>query len=105
MILFLLLKSLLGHYTLKLLFIEVELLHYRRIAARIILLQIVQMCLAVGDHAQKAAAGGIIFSMLAEMPGQLIYPFCQKGDLNLGRAAIFLVDASFLDDLGLLSRC
>ena len=84
------------------LLLQIQLLYDRRITARIILFEIIQMRLAIGHHAQKAAARVVILAVLPQMRGQFIDALGQYGHLHLRRASVLVVDAGFLDDLCLL---
>jgi len=83
----------------KSLLLQIELLDYSRIPARIVLLQIYEMRLAIGHHAEKSAARMVILAVLPQMRGQFIDAPGQYGHLHLRRAGILVVDARFLDDL------
>ena len=48
-----------------------------------ILLEIDEMGLAIGDHAEESAARMIVLLVLLEMIGELSDPLAQKGDLDL----------------------
>ena len=61
------------------------------------------MRLAVGDHAEKAAAGMVILLVLLQVISELIDALRQKRDLNLRRAGVLVVYVRFLDNSGLLS--
>jgi len=41
------------------------------------------MCLTISYHAEKAAAGVVIFLVLLQMAGELVYLLGEKGDLDL----------------------
>lgn len=68
-----------------------------------ILLQVCKMSLTIGNHAQKSPSGVVVLAMLLQMIGKFMDLLAQKSNLNLGRTAILVVDASFLDDLNLLT--
>ena len=70
-----------------------------------VFLEIVEMGLAIGDHAEQTATGMIVFAMFAEMAGQFVDFLGQEGDLNFGRTAILVMNAGFLDNLAFLAWC
>ncbi len=63
------------------------------------------MRLAIGNHAEEAAAGVIVLAMFAEMAGELVDPLRKESDLDLGRTAVLVMNGGDADNLGLLSRC
>ena len=85
------------------LFFQLQLLNDGRIASRMILPQIVQMSLPIGDHAEQAAAGMIVLAVFFQVAGQFIDPLRDKSDLDFRRAGIFRMRSAFLDNPGLLS--
>lgn len=85
------------------LFLEIEFLEDSRVAARIILLEIDKMSLAVRYHAEKAAAGMVILLVLLQMVGEFGNALAQKCDLDFRRAGILIVYVRLLDNAGLLS--
>ena len=64
------------------LFLEIQFLYDRRIAARIILLEVDEMRLAVSDHAEQTTARVVVFLVLLEVVAQLDDALCQKRHLH-----------------------
>lgn len=85
------------------LFFEVELLDHCGVAARVVLLEIGEMVLAICDHTEQSAARVVVLLVLLEVVGEFGDPLAQKGYLDLRRAGVFVMDRCFLDDLGLLT--
>jgi hypothetical protein len=81
------------------LFLELELLYDGGIALCALLLEIIQMRLAIGDHAEEAAARVVVFFVLFQMAGQFIDALAQNGDLDLGRTRVLVMDGGLLDYL------
>lgn len=86
------------------LFLQLQLLYDRRIPARVILLEIYEVRLTVGYHAEKAAPRVVVLLVLLKVVGQFADLLAQKSDLDFRRAGVLVMDARFLDDTGLLSR-
>src|SRR5437867_1633093 len=89
------------------LFANPELLDQLSVALRVPVLEVVQEAAAGPDHLQQAAARMMILGVRVEMPGQILDPTAQDGDLDLGRARIRRVRLVGTYDLGLeiLRQC
>ena len=57
------------------------------------------MCLTIGNHGQKSAAGMVILGVSLEMLRKLLNALSKYGNLHLRRACVLIVDGYFLDEL------
>ena len=80
------------------LLLEPELLDDRVVAALVVLLEIAQVCAAIGNHLEKTTAGMVILVVLLEMLRQFINAAGQDSDLNIGRAGVGVMTGRVLDD-------
>ena len=84
------------------LFLQTKFLRECESTLRILLLQIFEMRLARGDHAEEAPAGVVVFRVRFEVLRELLNALRQYGNLHLGRARISVVKGYFLDELNFL---
>ena len=63
-------------------------------------LEIVEKLATAGSHLQKPTARVKVFTVRAQVLGQMIDPSGQERDLDFGRAGILIVSFVFLDDFG-----
>src|SRR3989338_9901006 len=73
------------------LFLELQLLGHLHVHLRLVLLEIREQAAALADHLQKTAPGVVVLRGLLEMRGQLAHLAGDDGNLDLGRAGVFLV--------------
>jgi len=76
---------------------ELQLLGQRLIAGRIRAVQIIQQAAALAHHEQHAATAAVILLVLLKMLRQGVDLLGEKGNLDIGRAGVFCVDAVFGD--------
>jgi hypothetical protein len=67
------------------------------IAVDVSALQVVQETAALADHLEETTAPMMILGMLPEVIGQIVDPFREHADLNLGRAGVGGMLAVFFD--------
>jgi len=61
--------------------------------------EVVQKTTTTADHRQKATAGSEVFYGVFEVGGKVIDAFCEKSDLDVGRAGVLFVKTISSDDL------
>ena len=57
-----------------------------------------KQALALADHREEGAAGGVIFLKSAQVGRKAFNTVGQEGDLGLGVAGVFFITAVFFDD-------
>src|SRR6266571_1986698 len=83
------------------LFADPKFLDQLPVPLRIPVLEIVQEASAGSDHLEQTAAGMMIFGVRVEVPGQILDPMAQYGDLDLRRTRVRWMDPVRVDDLRL----
>ena len=78
---------------------EMQLLQQLVIFWQVMLFEIIEEFSTAGSHLQKPAARVEIFTMRAQVPGQVIDASGQERDLDFGRAGILIVSFIGGDDL------
>ena len=76
---------------------ELELLGQRLITGRIRAVQIIQQAATLAHHEQHAATAAVVLLVLLKMLRQGVNLLSEKGNLDIGRAGVFCVDAVFGD--------
>ena len=84
----------------KALFAKAQLLQQLGIRGQVVLFGIVEEFATAGSHLQEAAAAVEVFTMRAQVLGQVIDASGQERDLDFGRTGILLVSFVGCDDFG-----
>ena len=85
------------------LFFEPEFLHERAVLALVVALEILQMRTALGDEAQKTAAGVFVLAIFVEMSRKFLNAARENSDLHLGRPRVGVVALGFFHFVGFLA--
>src|SRR2546425_3820859 len=83
------------------LFADPEFLDQFSVALRIPVLEVVEEAAAGSDHLEQTAAGMMVLCVRGVLPGQILDPVAQDGDLDLRRSRVRRVHLIRTDDLGL----
>ena len=75
------------------------------VALNVDLGQVVEKVSPLANHLQQAAAGMMVFLVLAQVLGQVVDTLGQHGNLHLRRTGVALMAGILLDNLGLFSLC
>lgn len=67
-------------------------------------MKIVEKAATATDHGKEAAAGSKVFDGIFQVGGEVIDPFGEERDLNIGGAGIFVVQAVACDNLAFCLR-
>src|SRR5206468_6389128 len=62
-------------------------------------LEVAEQAPALADHHQQAAAGVVVLAVRPQVLGELVDPFREQGDLDLGRAGVAVGSAELADQL------
>ena len=79
---------------------DIQFCDNRAVAIDILFHQIIQQASSLTDHLQKTSSGMEVLFVDLQMLGQVVDPFGQDRDLNLGRTGVGLVDPVGIDDSG-----
>ncbi len=82
------------------LFTEAQLLEELSVLRKVVLFDVVEEFAAAAGHLEETTAAVKVLTVSAEMLGQVIDAGSQQGDLDLGRAGVFIVSFVFCDDFG-----
>ena len=62
-------------------------------------MEVVQKTTTTADHREKATTGSEVFYGIFKVGGEVIDAFCEKSDLDVGRAGVLFVEPIPCDDL------
>jgi hypothetical protein len=82
------------------LFPEVEALQDFLIPLSGFFFQVIEQTAALGHHLEQTPAGGMILGMGFEMGGEFVDPLGEDGNLNIGTAGVFFMQAEIAYFLG-----
>ena len=85
------------------LFPQVEFLQKGMITLGFGAVEVVQQAATTTDHGEETPTGGEVLDRILEMRGEMVDSLGQKGDLDVGRTGILIVQAVARDDLAF--RC
>ena len=84
----------------QILFTKTEFLDECAVFVNVFFRVIRKQALALADHGEEGAAGGVVFLEDAQMCRKAFDAVSEEGDLRLGVARVFFVAAVFFDDGG-----
>ena len=67
-------------------------------------MKIVEESATATDHGEEATAGGEVFDGVFEVGREVVDPFRQECDLDIGGTGVFVVQAVACDDLAFCQR-
>lgn len=89
----------------RILLLQTKLLHYRIVAALVILFQITEVRATVSHHLKKSTTRMVIFVVFLQMLGQFVDTTSKHSDLDVRRASVFVMASCIFDGRRLYALC